>query len=491
MTIKRRFLLMNENPEQQQQFAWLPEWISPYESPWSIFEKFKYANRATVKDLFDLFGTSYTKSLKSKHLSQKACNLLTLEGLDESLLKLAFGLSLKEVNRRNINMLTNILPGDQHYFFHKLLKLCPECIKIGYHSIFHQFSLIHRCPFHNVSLVEGCPKCKRKMSYHLSDKDTMEPFRCKCGHLLFSLKNGQRYPSSWEKMNLQNQSKPLKYWITFNLENVHEKIFLYFQPDLDLQKNEGVMEFILEAISPSYKTNQSDLHREVKSSPYIRNFQKQEKTKSFLLTDECEFELKKAIYQSSTATIRSIVSNIRKKFFDHSNCIRNFHNNHYKPIKNCPYAFAFVFWRTFNEGDDSIYDGNRRRKDIPFFNSLEYHFATKQDHNYLNNLLFRVRTHCHIDNLAAIKWILNRVMSHLTLNHLKNWLKIASLNAHKSMKFLTVPFNFEHLPFYLVIIPKNLNEPFEFHWWPRKDALQLDNLDQTSLKCPLNKEETR
>lgn len=130
MTIKRRFLLMNENPEQQQQFAWLPEWISPYESPWSIFEKFKYANRATVKDLFDLFGTSYSKSLKSKHLSQKACNLLTLEGLDESLLKMAFGLSLKEVNRRNINMLANILPGDPHYFFHKLLKLCPECIKI-------------------------------------------------------------------------------------------------------------------------------------------------------------------------------------------------------------------------------------------------------------------------------------------------------------------------------------------------------------------------
>ena len=167
MGIKRRVLLINEDSEQPQQFAWLPEWISSYESPWSIFEKFKYANRATVMDLFELFGTSYSKGLKATHLSKRACNLLTLEGLDETLLTKAFGLSLKEVNRRNINMLTNILPeGDSPLYFHNILRFCPECIKIGYHSIFHQFTLVHRCPFHNVSLVQGCPKCNRRMDIH-------------------------------------------------------------------------------------------------------------------------------------------------------------------------------------------------------------------------------------------------------------------------------------------------------------------------------------
>ena len=126
--------------------------------------------------------------------------------------------------------------GDSNLYFHNILRICPECIKIGYHSIFHQFSLVHRCPFHNVSLVEGCPKCSKVMYYTLSDKETKEPFRCKCGHLLFSLENGQRYPSAWEKMNVENQSKPLKYWIIFNLENVHEKIVLYFHQNTDLSK---------------------------------------------------------------------------------------------------------------------------------------------------------------------------------------------------------------------------------------------------------------
>ena len=63
------------------------------------------------------------------------------------------------------------------------------------------------------------------------------------------------------------------------------------------------MEFILEAISPSYKSNQPDLHREVSSSPYIRNFRKQENTNAFLLTDEHDFELRKEMYQSSKATV--------------------------------------------------------------------------------------------------------------------------------------------------------------------------------------------
>ncbi|MGC4379222.1 hypothetical protein WD019_20245 [Fictibacillus sp. Mic-4] len=483
MPIKRRFLYINDaSPLQSQPFTWRKEWISPYESPWSIFEKFKYANRATVKDLFDLFGTTYSKSLKASNLSQKACNLITLEGLDESLLKKAFGLSIKEVNRRTINMLTNIFQkDDQQLYFHTILKLCPKCIKIGYHSIFHQFSLVHRCPFHNVSFVEGCPKCKRTMFYQLTDRYTKEPFQCKCGHLLFSLKNGQRYPVAWKQMSIQNQFNPLKYWITFNLNNVHEKFFLNIHPDSDLQKNDGVMEFILEAVSSNYKTNRSEIHRKVTFSSRICNLQ--------LKDEHYEFNLKKEIYQSSRATIRSIVSHIQKIFDNHSSCIRrlttlNFNYSPYKPFKNCPYAFSFVHWRQFIEGADSVYDLGLKRKEVPFFNSTEYYFATNQDHNYLNDLLFWLRKACQIENIATLKWIINRVMSHLTVNHLKNWLRISHLYVKKKVVFYAAPFNLEHLPFFLIIIPKNQSHPIEFHWWTSKETLHIDNLLQTDLACP-------
>ncbi|MHA6251161.1 TniQ family protein [Oceanobacillus sp. CAU 1775] len=479
MTIRRQFLLIEDESITPNKVTWLPEWISPYESPWSIFEKFKYANRATVIDLFELFGTRYSKGLRAANLSQKACNLLTLEGMDESSLIKTFGLSIKEVNRRNINMLTNIMEeGSSNLYFHSHLKICPECIKIGYHSIFHQFSLVHSCPFHNISLVEGCPECSRVMYYRLSDKDTKEPFRCKCGHLLFSLEKGQRYPSAWKKLNVENQSTPLKYWIMFNLEGVHDKIALYFHQNIDLQKNSGLMEFILEAISPSFKTSQSALHRHVKSSPYILSLQKLTQNKSNYITEkQDEFQLKKEIYQSSKATMKSIVSNVRKVFYKHASCIKDFQKNVYKTNTNCPYAYAFLSWRKFNEGDNSIHDV-KRRKEIPFFNSLEYRFGTEQDHNYLNDSLFKMRTHYSIKSLAALKWILNRIMGHLTVNHLKNWLRMAPIHAQDNTMFSAVPFKLECLPFYLIIIPKSKNECLEFHWWHEKDTLQLRDIEK-------------
>lgn len=484
----RRIILMEEESRSPKRISWLPEWISPYESPWSIFEKFKYANRATVMDLFELFGTSYSKGLKATHLSQKACNLITLEGLDESLLKDAFGLSLKEVNRRNINMLTNILPeGSSKLYFHSRLRLCPECIKIGYHSIFHQFSLLSRCPFHNLSLVEGCPKCDREIYYRLSDQNTKEPFRCKCGHLLFFLKKGQRYPTAWKTMNLENQSKPLKYWILFNLGNVHERIFLYFRHDVSVLKKDELMEFILEALAPSYEMNPSALHRKVKSSTYIRDLPQLEQTQPIhTIGNHDEIQFKKEIYQSSKATIKSIVSHVRKVFHVHTKCINNFHRNVYKENNICSFAFAFLSWRKFNEGNNSIYDVKQRKKEIPFFNSLEYLFAIEQDHRHLNDLLFKLRTHYHIHNLTAIKWIINRVMGHLSLNHLKNWLRIAPLHASNNTVFFTVPFNSEHLPFYLILIPKNKNAALEFHWWYGNDMLQLKDIKEMHLNCPVS-----
>ena len=68
-------------------------------------------------------------------------------------------------------------------------------------------------------------------------------------------------------------------------------------------------------------------------------------------------------------------------------------------------------------------------------------------------------------------------MSHLTLNHLENWLRIASMHASSNTLFFTVPFKLESLPFYLIVIPINKNEALEFHWWYGNDRLQLEGID--------------
>jgi hypothetical protein len=50
--------------EQKKQYTWNLDWISPFESPWGIFEKFKFANHARVKDILRYFSSEYVQSLK-------------------------------------------------------------------------------------------------------------------------------------------------------------------------------------------------------------------------------------------------------------------------------------------------------------------------------------------------------------------------------------------------------------------------------------------
>lgn len=61
-------------------------WIAPYESPYRILKKVKLANAATTRDIFEVFGSSFVKSKKTKYHGEYLRNLITLEGLDEETL---------------------------------------------------------------------------------------------------------------------------------------------------------------------------------------------------------------------------------------------------------------------------------------------------------------------------------------------------------------------------------------------------------------------
>ena len=73
-----------------------------------------------------------------------------------------------------------------------VLRYCPKCLAIGFHSMLYQHGGVSVCPYHRVTLLDACLACSRPW------KPTFEnigrtPFCCPaCGHLYFRtvLSNG-------------------------------------------------------------------------------------------------------------------------------------------------------------------------------------------------------------------------------------------------------------------------------------------------------------
>ncbi|MEB1806012.1 MAG: hypothetical protein LPK26_01715, partial [Bacillaceae bacterium] len=91
---------MYENYKNDISVTWNNDWIREFESPWSIFEKLKYANVATANDIFLLLGPPQVK--KSKYgVGKFHRNLITLEGIDDTLVKKILGIELKNILYKN------------------------------------------------------------------------------------------------------------------------------------------------------------------------------------------------------------------------------------------------------------------------------------------------------------------------------------------------------------------------------------------------------
>jgi hypothetical protein len=167
-------------------YTWRKDWISPYESLWSIFEKFKYANCATVRNIYDLLGTDYVRNLKSDTIGRPHRDCIHPTGLDDDLVESAFMEPILKINSQNIDRLVGTLSNHsfnpRFSYLRDELFFCSECIKIGLHSLFHQFKSLNECPYHQIRLHKGCLNCNQQIPFELTDQYTKEPFRCKCSY---------------------------------------------------------------------------------------------------------------------------------------------------------------------------------------------------------------------------------------------------------------------------------------------------------------------
>lgn len=161
-------------------YNWEHNYIFPYESLWSILQKFATWNSC---DAIEIWGEFKRINYKYPTGSRKVISEVVLdEHKISSMLKLKKG----TVKRGKI----------QHYIFDYevkylaltgTLRFCPECVNSGYHSPIHQLLFLRACPYHGYILIDKCPGCTEGIHTQFTSKSASPPYGCpQCGYILSS-----------------------------------------------------------------------------------------------------------------------------------------------------------------------------------------------------------------------------------------------------------------------------------------------------------------
>jgi hypothetical protein len=127
-----------------QRAIWNPEWISPYESALYVLVKYLRANPTRNRE--------WKTEVFSPYADKPS--LLTGQGIVKPIPALLPGAAVLR------GVLSTYAPRWRcklHIWDH--FKFCPDCLALGYHSIFFQLAALVSCPIHRVALVSSCAHC--------------------------------------------------------------------------------------------------------------------------------------------------------------------------------------------------------------------------------------------------------------------------------------------------------------------------------------------
>ncbi|KRE36555.1 hypothetical protein [Paenibacillus sp. Soil724D2] len=207
------------------QITWNPAWVNPFESAWSIFEKIKYANALTSRD----FSNEYiikiiNRSYNGLHKYLSEFNKYNLENITQ-----AIGLNPYEHTNLYMKQLIGMFPNqkDAAFLIRPDHTFCEECLSMGHHSLFHQFGLLHKCPYHLSNLKNICNSCGKKTPFNSLNKKSNGGFECSCSNHFVSIKFNTL--SDW-KSNLPIKDELLLKWLSMsaNESAKFRNTFLYF-----------------------------------------------------------------------------------------------------------------------------------------------------------------------------------------------------------------------------------------------------------------------
>ncbi|NEW09873.1 hypothetical protein GK047_28645 [Paenibacillus sp. SYP-B3998] len=353
-------------------------------------------------------------------------HLYPLNLCDERIIEL-FGHPIKQLNKDYIDLIFKKYPGND--YFREDLTYCKRCLNKGYHSILHQFKLVHYCPFHiNAKLNNRCPQCKITIPYRLNDD--CSGFRCKCGYTFF--KDNAHFHVIWKEYQPRIVSPVIERWVSLNDQNQKELDRIILFSEINPDKVPNMMERLLSMIDLDHESTVKDKHFIIKSHSnlYKQGKRLQHYKKAYDSLDEralerIERKVNEEIYDSSVNTFTAICSKLLKTILKkHRTCIERIDID--KEI--CPYAYAYLHWRHCVEGL-----GKHWRVCSRFFRKKPTHLYYQLDtisaqdqyvlHRLISNWEDRKNRNRKYESVAATKWVINRVIHFIIMNHFKNWLE--------------------------------------------------------------------
>lgn len=458
---------------------WRPEWVQTFESPWSIFEKIKYANRINTRNLLQIYGTEESNKIKTGKVSNRYRELFRLDGFNHELLEGSLGMSVKNHTDENVHKITNILPNyfKMNELFRANLTYCMQCLNAsGYHSFLHQFVLFKECPFHLCKLEEVCFHCGLAIPYMLASHELDHGFLCNCGESLITETMGYNgFSARWTEFPAVKNDLVVR-WFHLNERDKVRIKHTYFLKHF-IKNNPNALEHILLS---SDSNNSNALFFDNKKNNYDSNVN---------IYDEIYNNVRTHLKAFEAYLMRTILA-------QHKHCIKRFSGLYkrreepFPPI--CPYAYAYIFWKETFYNINPFYNdfaplrrSNLKNLEFPFYIHSELVKEmllvilkdTSIGTDPSNQIFGHINSRDLSKQIKSINWILGHLVWNLANNHFIEWLQISSENSSKNMRPLTKYNEFKSSNSIFSFVRNDYVSSIEFHRLSNNDS-------ELKLICP-------
>lgn len=166
-------IIVPRDEEMKLSHCWMDFWVSPYESAFSLLSKYTYLNALRTPDIGREFVRKKLGKISAQNNPINFC-LLQPTHLDQEKMSLAMRLDMGAISYSFIpdGIKPSSIPVSE------FLRFCPTCLKIGYHSVAHQFELLDVCPIHHIKIQSNCMNCNGAIQYRLNSTVFAKPFCC-------------------------------------------------------------------------------------------------------------------------------------------------------------------------------------------------------------------------------------------------------------------------------------------------------------------------
>lgn len=147
------------------EYTWNNDWVRPYESMFGILLNFCKVNVMSGKQALKILSQPSEKGAKCVRINpslmmyyKKPDASIHSENIINALLPDWYIEDMSIFLKMNYTTMRNLIRSSVH--------ICPECVKDGYHSAFHQLSNLDICPFHGTRIIEADNGLMKGIGYY-------------------------------------------------------------------------------------------------------------------------------------------------------------------------------------------------------------------------------------------------------------------------------------------------------------------------------------